>query len=282
MPPGLYPGFYPGEDAYPGDGDSTPRITATPEPGNHPPRVRLEIANATGSASGQVLRTGADGRAVPVRQGDPATLTSGGWIGYDVEARYNQSARYEWVPATGPRLASDVVQLDVDRPWLVHPGVPDLSQPVVVKLLDDEVLRGSGGLHDVLDSEYPVPITGGGRKAPGFQLVLKTFAKPERDALEQLFKDEAPLLLQMVYPAFTDESEYRWIWAGDITRTRRSQVFADGSRAWALPCAEVSRPLGGIRSQRTWADLLLECPTWADVMVRYKTWRGVLTGIPGT
>jgi hypothetical protein len=282
MPPALHPGFYPGPTAFPGDGDDTPGITAVPEPGNYPPRVRLEITKAAGSATGQVLRTGADGRAVPVRQGDPATLTAGAWVGYDYEIRYNQLARYEWVPTTGARLTSSDVRLDVANPWLIHPGIPALSCPVIVKLIDDEVIRGSGGLHDVLDSPYAVPVSNGGRKAPNFQVILKTLTKAERDALDQLFFDQAPLLLQMVYPAFTDESEYRWVWFGDISRSRRSQVYADSCRIWGLPASEVARPLGGIRAQRSWADLLLECPTWAAVLAKYKTWRGVLTGIAGT
>lgn len=280
---GLYPGFYPGTTAYPGSGDTTPRLTATPEPGNWPPRVRLDAYKAGAAATAEVVRYGADGIAVPVRTGNPATLTGGAWVDYDYEVRYNQPARYELTPTSGAVLASDTVQLNVDRPWLIHPGVPGLSRPVVVKLLDDEHLAGSGGLHDVEDSAYPIPVTGGGRKAPAFQTLLKTESKVERDGLDQLFMDEAPLLLQAVYPALTDESEYRWIFIGDIDRGRRApQNYADTARIWTLPCVEVARPPGGIQAQFSWPALKLECPTWADVKAKYRTWRGVLTGIAGT
>lgn len=279
----LYPGFYPGPTAYPGSADPTPRIVASPDPTNSPPRVLLQVFNAGTATSGQILRYGADNHPVPVRQGDPAALSSGAWVGYDYEIRYNQPARYEFVPSTGSRLVSDTTQLNVAQAWLVHPGVPSLSCPVTVKLLDEETMRSSGSLHDVLGGTYSVPVTAGRRKAPSFQMLLRTGTKAERDALDQLFYDEAPLLLQAVYPAqTTDEAEYRWLWFGDITRTRIApQVYANGSRVWTLAATEVARPLGGIRAQRTWATLMLECATWADVMAKYKTWRGVLTGIPG-
>lgn len=278
----LYPGFYPGPTAYPGGDDGLPKIVTSPDPGNNPPRMLLQILHAGTATSGQILRYGPDNQPVPVRQGDPATLSSGAWVGYDYEVPYNQPARYEFVPSTGSRLVSDTTQLNVTQAWLVHPGVPSLSCPVTVKLLDDETMRGSGGLHDVLGSEYPVPVTGLRRKAPAFQMLLRTATKAERDGLDQLFYDEAPLLLQAVYPNQTDESEYRWIWAGDISRGRVApQVYANGSRVWTLPCTEVARPLGGIRAQRTRATLMLECATRADTMAKYKTRRGALTGIPG-
>lgn len=266
-----------------GSNSTNPSIAGFPEPGNLPPRVLLQASNITGP-SGQVLRYGPDGQSTPVRSGDPAPLNSGAWIGYDYEAPFNVPVYYVFQPADGSAAqVSPPVTLRVSRPWLIHPGVPELSVQVTVKLLDDETINSSGGLHSVLERRTPIPVTDGVRKAPSFPMLVKSKTKAERDDLDQLFLDTAPLLLQVVYPDQTDESVYQWIYVDTITRARRDgAAFGDPVRIWTLQCYEVDRPLGGIRAQRTWADVMAECPTWADVLARYKTWRGVLTGIPGT
>ncbi len=283
----LYPGSttFPGPSTFPGTADGSnstdPALTATVDPTNSPPRVLLQIVNST-AASGQVLRYGPDGRAVAVRAGDPATLSSGVWVGYDVEAPFNQPVHYEFAPTSGAHLTSATVTLQVAGPWFIHPGVPDLSQPITVKLLDEETLASGGGLHPVLGRATPIPVTDGMRKSAAFQMLLKTGGADARAALDQLFMDTAPLLLQVVYPDQTGESVYQWVSVGEIRRGRKSLVFGDTTRIWTLQCTEVARPVGGIRSQRTWTDVMAECPTWNDVLQRYQTWRGVLTGIQGT
>jgi len=278
---GLYPGFYPGPDAYPGT-PTGPRLTAIPEPANSPPRVRLELYQAS-AVSGTVYRYGPDNHPVPVRTAEPAVPVGGSWVGWDYEAQFNVPNRWIWTPDTGTQLlTSDSVTLAADGPWLVHPGVPSLSCRVTVKLIDTEQFRSSGTVHDVLSSEYGIPVTDGRRKAASFQMLLRTTTSTERTALEQLFQDEAPLLLQVIYP-FTGEYVYRWVWVGDIDRARRSATrFGDAGRIWTLPCVEVGRPAGGVQPQRTFADSLAQDPTFADSKAKYRTFRGRLTGIPGT
>lgn len=266
-----------------GSVSTNPTIAGFPEPGNRPPRILIQVSSLTGP-SVRIMRIGPDGQAVPVRSGDPATLNSAAWIGYDYEAPYNAPVVYEAFPVNGVPsvVVAPAVTLKATRPWLVHPGVPSLSQPVTVKVLDDETMTSSGALHEVLGRDTPIPVTDGRRKTAAFTTLLKTATAGEATALEQLFYDTAPLLLQVLYPNQTEESVYRWVYIGDITQARKSTRFGDQSRIWTLPCREVSRPVGGIQSQRTWAVVMAECPTWADVMARYRTWRGVLTGIAGT
>lgn len=71
-------------------------LTATPEPANSPPRVRLDVTLPVGSAGVSVLlvRTDPDGRGYPVRLADPAVLAGSAWVGYDYEAPYGAPVTY--------------------------------------------------------------------------------------------------------------------------------------------------------------------------------------------
>jgi hypothetical protein len=264
-----------------GSVSTNPSIAAFPDPLNSPPRLLIQAANIAGP-SATVTRYGPDGIGVHVRLGEPATLNSGGWVGYDYEAPYNQPVYYTIVPANGAvKVASPPVTLTVTQPWLVHPGVPSLSQPVTVKVIQDETDASTAGVHQILERSTPIVVSDGVRKAPTFQMQLKSETADERDALRDLFADCAVLLMQVVYP-FTTESDYRWVYITDVTRARKTESYGSTARVWTLPCIEVDRPVGNLQAQRTWADLMAECPTWQDVLNTYVTWRGVLTGQQGT
>jgi hypothetical protein len=260
-----------------------PFIFAQPEPLNVPPRLLIQVGNI-GGTSAQVVRLNADGSTVPVRAADPAQLSSGGWIGYDYEAPYNQAVTYEVIPSNGASGAvhSPSVTLEVDRPWLVHPGVPDLSVPVQILLpFGDETAVSSAGVHQIMGRATPIVITDGRRKAPTFSMTVVTDSDEAAADVDALLFDTAPLLLQVVQPGVT-RSLYRWVAVGDVTVSSAEQPFASQWREWSLACTTVDRPVGSLQAQRTYADLPAEAASYEDLLSLYATDRGVLTGIGGT
>jgi hypothetical protein len=278
-----------------------PSIDVSADPTTSPPRVVIFVNNCSGTTA-QIYRTDPSGSQTPVRGGDPATLASGQWVGFDYEAPYNQSVTYTIVPddlstpATSPAAA-----LLSEQAWLIHPGVPSLSLPVTGILLTDDQSDSGTALHAPLGRPDPIPISDGARKTPAFQVSFRTGgsvlsypggftfpgvmtfpgAQNQNDQLTAILQDSSPLLLQIVYP-FTDISAYRWVSVGRVNIARVTMQFGDQQRVWTLDCTQITRPAGGIAAQRTWADVLAEAGTWQDEMNKYPTWTGVVTGLPGT
>lgn len=297
----------------------TALITATLDPTNLPPRVQLDVTGSPG-VTVTITRTDPDGGTRPVRTAESAQLVSGAFTCYDYESPFdpggNARITYSAQPSGGSAaFTTTVAALQITQAWLIHPGVPDLSQPINGTSLSTVTSMSGATLHNVPGRSNPVPVSDGVRKGATFNLLLKTTATagtspifpsssifPDTSlfpsgtvfpdgplgpwvsstaALYDLLADTAPLLLQLVYP-YTTAVEYKWINVGQVTEDRRSNDFGDPRRIMTLECAEVDRPAGGIASQRTWADLLAECSTWRDVLNRYATWHGVLTGVVGT
>jgi hypothetical protein len=266
-----------------GTTSTNPFIFAQPEPLNVPPRLLIQVGNI-GGTSAQVVRLNVDGSTAPVRAADPVQLSSGGWIGYDYEAPYNQAVTYEVIPSNGAAGAvhSPAVTLEVDRPWLVHPGVPDLSVPVQILLpFGDETAATSAGVHQIMGRATPIVITDGRRKAPTFPMTVFTDSDEAAADMDALLFDTAPLLLQVVQPGVA-RTLYRWIAVGDVTKSSAEQPFESPWLEWSLPCTTVDRPVGSLQAQRTYADLLAEAASYEDLLSLYETYRGVLTGIGGT
>jgi hypothetical protein len=248
-------------------------LVATPQPDNWPPRIKLELT-ATTVTTVTIYRIGPNGRPIPVRGGDPATTTSGLIVVYDYEAPHNRPVYY-----TAATRTSSTVTLVVPRPWLYHPGVPSLSQPIqTIGPVSDEESASAAGVHEIAGRTFPIVVTDGRRKSPRFPLQVLTDDETAEQGMVDLFYDTSPLLLQI--PG-TTRTIYRWVSVGSVVMSTPGGS-EDDMRLWSMPCIEVDRPAGGIQVQRTWATLAAECATWADVAARYTTWRGVLTGEIGT
>ncbi len=257
-------------------------ITVTSNPGNQPPQNILYVTGAPGTTA-QITRTDPDGTQRPVRGGDPATLSGTQWVGYDYEMPYAAGVTYTVIPSdASPNAFTTVPALGVTQAWLIHPGIPSLSQPINNVSLLDAVQSDSGSTaHQVLSRERPVVVTDGTRHAETMQVGLRTASTVDKAAMKALLQDASTLLLQVVYP-FTAESEWRYVTIGRIARNRFTKQFGDQRRAWVLDCTDSDRPAGGVAAQRTWADVLAEAGTWQDVLNKYKTWTGVVTGIAGS
>jgi len=248
-------------------------VTVVPEPGNRPPRIRIELVGFLGTTA-TIVRIDRSGNRSPVRLGNPATLDAGTWLGYDYEAPYETPVRYE-VTATRV-VTSDPVVLDVRRSWLIHPGIPDLSQPIVIRSIGDRTRAASRGVFDVIGRANPPTRSDGVRRAPTFDLVVKTTTVDEYDAMEELLGDSETLLLQVGFD-FTGRTDYRWVSIGDVTDTQPSRNYDDAKAFWTLPCTTTDAPVGLLQAQRTLADIAAEFGSLQEIFDSYEQLRDVIT-----
>lgn len=84
-------------------------IAVVPQPNNTPPRVLLELS-AVSASTATVLRTDPDGRTRPVRAAEPATLTSGAWVGFDYEAPFGVPVTYSVLLPNGTTESTNVAR----------------------------------------------------------------------------------------------------------------------------------------------------------------------------
>lgn len=256
-------------------------VVATLEASNAPPRVRLDVTSVGGgNLQATVTRLGADGRTVPVRtaDGNPLPLTVSGsdrvGLAYDYEAAYGTTVQYgtgEFGPSGSPLL------VDVSQPWLIHVGIPTLSQPVTFGegSFAEELLTVSRGVFRPLGRSSVVVVTDGARKDPqsSFTLVIETL--PQIAGLKALLKNASPLLLNIPVGLNTGvDTDY--ISVGDVPIRRLTANVIDTYRLVPMPYDVVDRPAGGSQSQRTYADVLNAFATYADVLAAYSTYAELL------
>lgn len=254
---------------------STPGFSATADPDNAPPRVLLTVNAATGTQV-TIRRVDQQGNAVTVRAANPAPLVSGGWIGYDYEAPFNQPVTY--TATTDVQTASSLstmVTLTVTQPWLIHPGIPDLSVPLEVANQPTKTRPSGRGLYTVLGRPDAVARSDGQRKSRSFDLQVRTYSAADEDALDDLIDDDSVLLLQITDPRIYRDM-YAWVSIGDATQEPLA-TYREGFETWTLPCTEAARPSGLLQAQRTWADVVAGYATWRDVLDAYATWRDEIT-----
>lgn len=271
----LYPGsgFYPDDFAYPSvPADRT--LTATPEPGHTPPRVRLDFSDNTGSpvTSVTITRTDVSGRSYPVRttDGAPSQLSGAPVTLYDYEARYGSPVTYS---TDAPQSPSAVTTLAVDRPWLIHPGIPSRSVTFT---------HGAGshasedwdidqGAFQILGRSTPVIATSGARYAPASTLVVVISTDEEREALKLLLSDGATLLMNVpTSRSWGVDTDY--IAVGKVPVDRLSPVLTEPHRNITLPYQVVARPGGGTQAAFTWDTVASQYATWADLAATGLTW----------
>jgi hypothetical protein len=256
-------------------------ITVNADPFNSPPRNLLYVNGVSGTQA-QITRTDADGNIRPVRLGDPATLTSGTWVGYDYEVPYGTAVTYTVTPLDLSTPASvAAAPLPITQSWLVHPGVPGLSMPINGTLLTGRDMDDGSAEHVILGRKFAQVVNDGARKSAKSQLTIRTQTSTENNNLEALLSGSAPLLLQMAFP-FTTATKWAYIKVGVVNDTPVTMVFGDPKHVWTLPITEIDRPIGGLAAQRTWADVAVEVASYSALSAKYATWTGVLTGIAGT
>lgn len=241
-----------------------------------PPHVELTVAGMAGTTV-TISRVDAAGNRFPVRTANPATLTSGGWVGFDYEAPFGQSVKYSAKSDTADTAVSSHVTVNMGQPWLIHPGIPALSQQVDVVTLGDRTTDTNQGVHVVLGRADPVVITDGVRRSPTFDLTLRTGTLSDEQALTTLLADASVLLLQVAYGS-TDRTFYGWVGIGTVVQSNVVDWFGTQYLSWLLPCTVTDVPSGLLQATYTWADVIAQYATWADVIAAKATWRDLIAG----
>lgn len=254
-------------------------LTATPEPGNNPPRVLLQLTY-TGQTSATIVRNDPDGSQTPVRLAEPVTLDgSGSAVLYDYESWFGASTTYTATTAGGI-ITSSAMTLDVPDIWLRHPGVPSLSQKVDFQGEGEPTRPVMQAVLEPLGRITPIVISDGQRKSKRGDITIRTKNDGEHDALTALLDDVTPLLLDIPPSAgYGADLRHQYLAIGDLTMRRRMpDYYPDSNRIWNAPYIVVGRPAGGIQAQRTYATVLAANATYQAVMTRHATYTAVLTG----
>lgn len=248
-------------------------LTVVPQPDNWPPRILLELTGALGTQV-TITRVDAAGNRSPVREANPAVLDAGAVIVSDYEAPYNQTVHYV-ATTSGPTITSDPVTLTADRPWLVHPGIPDLSQPLTIASLGQRTYPTNQGVHRPLGRRTAIVITDGQRQSPTYDLTVRTETEQQLQDLLELVDDAQALLLQIVYPDAV-RTRYEWVSIGDVTEDDIIPAAQFAELSWVLPCTVVDAPAGLLQAQRTLGDLAADFATLGDIAAAYDTLRDVI------
>jgi len=249
-------------------------LTATADPTFTPPRVRLDFADTgtTPVTSVTISRQDTSGLVTAVRtsDGNPLPVSGGAATIFDYEPPYGQGLTYSTDISGGPTATAE---LDVDRPWLVHPGIPSRSMTFrqMAGSLASEVWDIDQGVFQVLARSTPIVTTGGARMAPAGTLLLGVSSAEELATLKLLLSDGAPLLLN-VPPSLGWGVDSSYIAIGRVEMARPIQVLTASWRTLSLPYQVVARPAGGTRSGLLWSDVAATYATWADLAATGMTW----------
>lgn len=256
----------------------TTTFTATPDPGNSPPRTLLQLTY-TGQTSAVITRADPDGTERPVRLGEPATLDgSGTWIGYDYESWFGEPATYTAVTGAGS-LTTTAVTLNVAAIWLRHPGVPSLSLAIDYQGEGEPVRPVNQAILEPLNRRTPIVVTDGRRRAKRGNLTIRTATADEADALLELLDDTSVLLLDIPPVRNLNVAPHQYLALGDLTEgRRRPDYYLDPNKIWTVPYVVVDRPAGGLQSERTYTGLLGDFASYTAVKNRYGTYTDLLTG----
>lgn len=275
-----------GSDPWPGpDSAGGPQtLTVTPEPANVPPRVRIDIDDASGALTEvTVRRLDPDGRYRNVRTSDDAALPLDGGAAtiYDYEAPFGQPVTYSLTVAGSPTVT---VTLDVADIWLVHLQVPSRSARVPkVTDLGNRTHALDVGMFQILERAEPVTATSGARQAPRGTLTVGTFTEGELAALLGVLADGSVLLFNI--PAsfgFGVPTSYMQFF--DVDENRIIDYGPHQGRDWPLPYQTVGRPAGGTQAGISWNDIATvgdddytaaegsAFATWDDVAAAYDAW----------
>lgn len=253
-------------------------FTATPEPGNSPPRTLLQLTY-TGQTSATITRLDPDGRSRPIRLAEPAALDGAGtWIGYDYEQWFGQASTYTAVTAGGS-ISTSPVNLDVAVVWLRHPGVPSLSQQVDFQGEGEPVRPVNQAILEPLNRAFPIVVTDGRRRAKRGTITLRTSTAAQAAGLLDLVDDTAVLLLDIPPAKNFNMDPHQYLSLGDLTENRqRPDYYLWPRKIFTAPYVVVDRPAGGLQSERTYDTVLAAFASYNDVRTRYATYNDVLTG----
>lgn len=253
-------------------------VTPTVDLVNVPARVALAVSASGGETSTTITRLDADGTTSTVRTADGNPLPLSGGVGtlYDYEMAYGTLVSYSSLET--PANVSTQVEVDQSAAWLIHPGVPALSQPLdlLPGSLIDETYTVKQGVFYVMGRDTPIVQSDGARKSAQSQLVHLVSSSSERDAIRALISDAGVLLLN-IPPSLGYDFDTCYVAISDVKFTRLTDVVVDDYRTVTMPFTVVTAPVGGTMAQRSYADLL-NYSTYSQLNAAYGSYVALLTG----
>jgi hypothetical protein len=224
-----------------------------------------------------IVRVTPDGRSVPVRNAEPATLTAGTVVLDDFECPLDTVVYYvarsleseDTVTSADVTLASDA------RMWLKHPGRPVLNINIVLALTPDRARELAATIQPALGRRNVVSVTDGRRHGPTAELTLRTTTIAQANALRTILDDGSPLLLQA--PDGYDIGSV-WIQPMEFGEKWLIRYLPDERRVWTLSFATVDRPAGLAFNAaiNTWGGVVANFESWAALIAEYDTWGDLL------
>lgn len=248
------------------------------------PRVKVDVSWGDAPLPSQVrlYRVDPDGTRRVVRQGDPLLVSGSPRIGtaYDYEAPFDLAVTYVAVKEdTGLEVASgSVTSTSGGIPWLIHPGLPELSQPLTVgswPTWTRAVLRGT---FQPIGRKYPVVVSSR-RLAESGDLVVYTASTVAHDALLKVLDAGVPLFLK---GTSAEGSGTRWVSVGDLVSSPIEDgpgSLVTGFVVHGLPLQVVDSPSGQALAAWTYAQSSSAFTSYADALTKAATYAARTAGV---
>lgn len=220
-----------------------------------------------------ITRTAA-GQTTTIRNGNPAAMTGGTSLtAFDYEAPFDVSATFTATdPATGYSFTSgSVTPTSGGVPWLVHPGLPELSEPLAVLEWPTLTRPASAGVFQPIGRRNAVVVSSVRQSERG-TLVAYTSSLAGRDGLIALLEDGAPLLIK---GTSSEGWGYRWVAVGEVTETPVDDgpgVQVGTFTVWALPLVVVDEPSGLVGNVVSYASSTAASASYAASLAKAPTY----------
>jgi hypothetical protein len=232
-------------------------ITATQEPDNDPPRVRLDVTTTgTATALFSITRTDPDGRSRRVILAANPRFTSSAATVYDYHAPFNQTCT--WVIASESATASSSsVALTSAVSWLIHRTNSSLSVQIdAVAELADLVMVGTAATHFAFGATYPVTRSEGVRRAPSGAVTIRCESRTNEQAVCGCLADSGVVLLNLTFDgdSFRDVG-WCWIQPGDVTLVNHGEIVSYPYRHLIVPYQVTDTPAGNLAADWDYSDI---------------------------
>jgi hypothetical protein len=246
-------------------------VTAVPDPGFA--RIRLTV---TGAANGPVsiMRLDANGSNL-VRQAEGAASAGGSLLVDDYEAALRGDVTYtatDSALASGSRTVTNALA-GVTGPWLTHPNLPALNQPVVI-FDDDPTWAKRSTEHLVYGRAAPVYTTQPLQARTG-TLTLHATSWDQVRTIHAVYERGNAVLLRQ--PCLTDADYYH---VADVSTRPLSQGRWQGGWEVTIAYTAVDPPAGELQGSPdwTWDRVVANVATWDAVVAAYGTWADLVQG----
>lgn len=252
----------------------TVTVTVTPQPGQVPPRVLLDVAVTGGSGTSpiSIVRVHEDGSEHRVLTQASPSLSNFDWAGFDYHAPMNEVITYRVTASTQVGTSPPKALMGAHL-WLMHPSNPDLSlTPDAIVEVSDLTEAGTSAVHYPFGSTLGVSRSEGARRAASGSLTVRCDSPASLTGLRALLAGSSPILIN--FPADDDgwwDLKWCWIQPLDITRHNPAGWVFYPYRHVVIPFQVVGTPGVVVPPVWTCADLAAAFATCADAAAAYAT-----------